>query len=126
MRFLSPRSIRGTLLALSLATLGACGDSPTGPGGNGGPPRLSITNNTNASVFYLRIRSCGSSNWSNDLLGADIISKLETQTFTVPAGCHDVSMESNPDVNGEFISVGLVFEAGATRSINLTEWTIVE
>jgi len=118
--------LRGALLALTLAGAAACGKSD-GPAGSDDPEsRLDITNNSDVSVFYVRIRECGSATWGDDLLGASIIPAGLGESFIVSPGCHDVKLETSPVNNGQKIWINVDFPDGGIAYQTVTIWDPVE
>ena len=117
--------LQTAFLALLVATAAACGKSDgTGPSQNGGETALlDVTNNTNVSIYFVFVRNCGATSWGNDLLGADVIPAGLGQSFTIPAGCHDVKLESNPSVNGEMIWTNVSFPAGSVIHQTVSAWS---
>jgi hypothetical protein len=87
------------LATIALATA-ACGgdDDSTGPtptpAGNG---TLFVSNDSDREIWYVFTRPCGSTAWSDDLLGSDIIPLETSESFTVAAGCYDVRLLSQPE-----------------------------
>lgn len=122
--FVAP--LRALLLAFSLAGAAACGkDDPTGPSqpGGGGTALLDVTNNSSVSIWYVRLRDCGSQSWGADLLGANIITAGLGQSFTVSSGCHDVRLETSAANNGEAVFLNVQFPSGAVVAKTVTNWT---
>jgi hypothetical protein len=116
------RSLNRILATMSLVVLlaaGCGGDDSNGPSNQGS---LRVANTAEHSVWYVFVRDCGTSDWGDDLLGADVISIGETQNFTVGAGCKDVLLETEP------VHAGLAqwndqgFAADTTIALALTEW----
>jgi hypothetical protein len=87
------------LATIALATA-ACGgdDDSTGPtpapAGNG---TLFVSNDSDREIWYVFTRTCGSTAWSGDLLGSDIIPLETSESFSVAAGCYDVRLLSQPE-----------------------------
>jgi hypothetical protein len=122
-----PTANRTRSLSAALALAGAilttaCGgsDGSTGPAPD--DARLRITNATDVSAFYVRVRACGAQQWGGDLLGADVLSGGETMTFDVGTGCQDVRLESNPDFAYVVEWTGVQFAAGALVTRTLNDW----
>jgi hypothetical protein len=97
--FSSIRTIgrRALPLAIALVTLAtaACGggdDSSTGPSPvPSGNATVTVVNHApTGTVLFLRYRTCGTSQWSADVLGSSILGKNEQKAFSVAAGCYDV------------------------------------
>ena len=118
--------LRGALLALTLAGAAACGKSD-GPSGSDDPEsRLDITNSSDVSVFYVRIRECGDATWGADLLGASVIPAGLGQSFIVAPGCHDVKLETSPVNNGQKIWTNVNFPEDGIAYQTVTTWDPVE
>jgi hypothetical protein len=92
------RRFGGTaFVALALATAACGGDSDsTGPGPSASEGTLYVSNDSDREIWYVFARTCGTSDWGNDLLGADIIPLQTSETFTLAAGCYDVRALSGP------------------------------
>ena len=121
--------IRTLAFALTVAGAAACGkgDGLTDPGNNNTQTALlDITNNTSVSVFFVRIRACGTTAWGNDLLGADIIPAGLGQSFTVPAGCHDVRLETSALNNGVAEYLGVAFPSGGVVHKTVSSWSTAQ
>lgn len=101
----------------------ACGDDSGGTGPSTGDTRLDLTNNSNTSVWLVFIRDCGAASWGNDRLGADIIPPGLGQSFVVTPGCHDVKLETNPDVAGQVVWMNVNFPAGQITARTVTTWS---
>ena len=121
----APFAFRALATALALSAA-ACGksDGITDPGnGPGGQTALlDVTNNSPVSIFYVRIRDCGSQTWGPDLLGADIIPAGLGQSFTVSAGCHDVRLETSALNNGVADFLNVSFPAGGVVHKSVSTW----
>jgi hypothetical protein len=117
------RSLTAGLAVATALLTAACGgsDGSTGPSSN--DASLRITNATDVSAFYVRVRACGTQSWGGDLLGADVLSGGETMTFDVGTGCQDVRLESNPDFAYVVEWTGVQFAAGALVTRTLNDWT---
>ena len=125
-RPLSLSLLRGALLALTLVGAAACGKSD-GPSGIDEPEsRLDITNNSDVSVFFVRIRQCGTQAWGEDLLGSSVIPAGLGQSFIVSPGCHDVKLETTPVENGQKIWTNVSFPDGGVAYQTVTTWDPVE
>ena len=125
MKSLFAAPIRTLAFDLTVAGAAACGkgDGLTDPGNNTTQTALlDITNNTSVSVFFVRIRPCGTSAWGSDLLGADIIPAGLGQSFTVPAGCNDVRLETSALNNGVAEFIGVSFPAGSVVHKTVSTW----
>jgi hypothetical protein len=122
MKLLPLSALRTALLMLPLAGATFCGgdDGPTGSSGN---TLLDITNESNHSVWYVRVRDCGSQAWGTDLLGSDIIFPGSGQSFALTPGCHDVKLETDPDLHGTLIWTNLTLAQGQVLSQTVTAWT---
>ncbi len=107
---------------LALAFAAACGGDDGGTGPSGNETRLDITNNSNVSVFLVFVRDCGTQNWGNDLLGADVIPAGLGQSFIVTPGCHDVRLETSPFNAGEIVWSNVNFPAGQVTARTVTTW----
>jgi hypothetical protein len=89
------------LAALALASAACGGGDSTGPGTNPDPGvtngTLYVSNDSDREIWYVFTRACGSTAWSDDHLGSDIIPLQTSETFTVAAGCYDVRLLSQPE-----------------------------
>jgi hypothetical protein len=72
------------------------------------------------------VRDCGTSDWGDDLLGADVINIGETQTFRVGTGCKDVLLETEPMHAGVAQWDDQTFAADTTIALALNEWSYTE
>ena len=121
MRFPTTGAARPFLLALGAAlALAACSSDSNGPGET--ETTLTLLNATETSAWYIFVRACGTATWSDDLLGADVLSPGEEDTFEVPAGCHDVRMETDPDLDGFAQWDGITFQANQDEVRTLNTW----
>jgi len=109
------------LAALAVATTtAACGGSDKATAPSVGAIRVS--NQTNASAFYIYIKACSTSAWGSDRLGADILYAGDSESFTVSAGCYDVLAKSDPDLNKQKSWSGITVPAGVAQELALTAW----
>jgi hypothetical protein len=96
------RNLFRTRVLLALATIAlasaACGgDDSTGPTPAPSNGTLFVSNDSDREIWYVFTRTCGSTAWSDDLLGSDIIPLETSESFTVAAGCYDVRLLSQPE-----------------------------
>jgi hypothetical protein len=130
---LSAQSIRALSVAAILATAtlaaSACGsDSDSSIGGNGPDipeptgPALTVINHAEHSIWYLKVRDCGTETWSNDLLGLDVISIGESESFAVQPGCHDVLLQTDPDYSGQVLWANVTVDDEAPTQVTLSQW----
>ncbi|HWA17182.1 MAG TPA: hypothetical protein VG817_12155 [Gemmatimonadales bacterium] len=119
------RSLNRILATMSLVVLfaSACGGDSNGPNNSAS---LRVANNADHSVWYVFVRDCGTSDWGDDLLGADVISIGETQTFAVGTGCKDVLLETDVTYDGSAQWNNQAFNADTTIALSLTEWSYAE
>lgn len=119
------RSLNRILATMTLAVLfvaGCSGDS-NGPDNHG---TLRVENTADHSVWYVFVRECGTTEWGDDLLGADVINIGETQTFRVGTGCKDVLLETEPMHAGVAQWDDQAFAADTTISLALNAWSYTE
>jgi hypothetical protein len=93
-----------TRVLVALATIAlvtaACGGSDDSTGPTPAPATngtLFVSNDSDREIWYVFTRACGSTAWSDDLLGSDIIPLETSESFTVAAGCYDVRLLSQPE-----------------------------
>lgn len=120
------RSLNRILATMSVVLLlaTACGgDDSNGPSNHAS---LKVANTADHSVWYVFVRDCGTSDWGDDLLGADVISIGETQTFSVGTGCKDVLLETEPMHAGAAQWNDQAFAADTTIALALEAWSYAE
>lgn len=122
MRFRTFFSASPLLVALVVGAL-ACSKSEGSTGPVNASAILDITNSSNASVWSVRIRDCGATSWSSDMLGADVIPPDLGQSFSVTPGCHDVKLQSNPTVSGQMIWRNVPFAPSQIVPLTVTAWS---
>jgi hypothetical protein len=113
---------------LATLTLTACGGDNSGPSsaGGDGAPVFALHNSADHSIWYVQTRACGVQAWSQDLLGADVVSVGETFRHAVGAGCHDVRLRTDPDLSGEVVWSSITFVASDTVSMTLDAWSYTQ
>lgn len=131
-QILSVQTVRSLSMAALLATAtlaaSACGSDSDGPGGGTGPgdppagPALTVVNHAEHSIWYLKVRDCGTETWGNDLLGFDVISIGESQSFVVQPGCHDVLLQTDPDYSGQVLWNDVTVADDAPTQVTLSQW----
>jgi hypothetical protein len=72
-------------------------------------------------------RTCGSTAWSDDLLGSDIIPRETSGSFTLAAGCYDVRLLSEPEggpggPKHEVIKANETLPAGGQLTVEVSTW----
>jgi hypothetical protein len=118
------RSLNRILATMAVVLLaGACGGDSNGPSAQAS---LRVANTADRSVWYVFVRDCGTTDWGDDLLGADVISIGETQTFALGAGCKDVRLETDLDFEGSAQWNDQSFAADTTIALALTAWDYEE
>ena len=120
------RSLNRILATMTLVVViatGCGGDDSNGPSNHG---ELQVANTADHSGWYVFVRPCGTSDWGNDLLGADVISVGETQTFTVTTGCKDVLLETELAHAGVARYDSQTFSPDSTVTLALSAWTYEE
>ncbi len=108
-----------TMGALVLIVTACGGSDSNGPDSHA---TLQVTNTADHSAWYVFVRPCGTSDWGNDLLGANVISVGETETFTVSAGCKDVLLETESAHAGVAQWDGQTFVPDSTVALALSAW----
>jgi hypothetical protein len=132
-QILSAQAIRSlsmvALLATATLAASACGsDSDSSIGGNGPDvpeptgPALTVINHAEHSIWYLKVRDCGTEAWSSDLLGLDVISIGESQSFAVQPGCHDVLLQTDPDYSGQVLWSDVTVVDDTPTEVTLSQW----
>ena len=112
-------------LSLSLATLAACGGG--GDGGSTGPAetgrgKIRVSNASNVSAWYVYVKSCTSTAWGADRLGAEVLSPGESATLNIDAGCYDLRAESSPTNARHFEQRGFQVGNDQTTQITIASW----
>lgn len=115
--------IMATMSLIVLVAAGCGGDDSNGPSNHGS---LEVTNTADHSVWYVFVRDCGTSDWGDDLLGANVISIGETESFTVGTGCKDVLLETEPLHAGVAQWNDQTFASDTTIALALSEWEYAE
>lgn len=81
---------------------------------------FTITNNSQWSVYYLRMSKSSSSEWGDDLLGDEVLSSGESIVIKVNPGTYDIKME---DEDGdECIQMGFKINNSTSWSYGDDEW----
>lgn len=109
-------------MTLLLVLVSACGDDD-GPTGADARARVTLVNGTDHSVWYVFTRNCGTTTWSDDLLGATVISVGQTKTVSVVPGCKDLRVETDPALAGAHQWDGMELMPAQADTVNLSEWT---
>ena len=116
---------RSLPLVVALATLAtaACGggdDSPAGPGPSTAEATVTVVNHAPNSVLFLRYRTCGSSGWSSDVLGASVLSTGEQHSWDLAPGCYDI--RASPAATGlDYLYFnGVQLSAGEAKTLEIT------
>ena len=118
------RSLNKILATMTVVVLLAAGCSDSsGPDNHS---TLRVENTADHSVWYVFVRDCGSTEWGDDLLGADVINIGETQTFRVGTGCKDVLLETEPMHAGVAQWDDQAFASDTTVSLALNAWNYEE
>lgn len=114
-------------LVAALATLataacgGGDGGDSTGPGPTTTEATVTVVNSSsNGSVMFLRYRSCGSSGWSSDVLGASILSSGEQTSWQLSPGCYDVRA-TPAEVGLDYLYfTGVQLDSGESETLTIT------
>ena len=90
------RRLLGVLAVVALALpFAGCGDDAMAPAQIfDNPSTIRVVNNLGGPVLFFRIRTCGTTAYSEDLLPLDPIAGTiqpgDSKEFTVEAGCYDL------------------------------------
>ncbi|MCG8466609.1 MAG: hypothetical protein MJB57_00155 [Gemmatimonadetes bacterium] len=93
---LNRRNLAGLLFLSALVVpIAGCGDDTIDPTMNFvNPSTIRVTNNLEGAVLFFFVRTCGTTNWGEDLLPLDplegVISVGTSKDFTVEGGCYDL------------------------------------
>jgi hypothetical protein len=146
---MSARALFNSALALfALATAGCGGGSdatgPSSPGGSdpgGSNPAptpsantgtLEVSNPTDVTVYYLKVRACGATDFGADLLldpndgVGGLLQTGETGHWQLTPGCYDVRLSPSNAlfyVWAKQIHANVQIQAGQTASIAATTWS---
>lgn len=104
-----------------VAGLASCASGMYGPNSADGAS-LAITNLTTQAVWYVNLRPCGTREWGRDVLGSGVVTTGETAQRSIPAGCHDIRLRSDPSLFGEVIWHNVDLANGSTTVRSLGVW----
>jgi hypothetical protein len=111
-----PYRLLKLLAVIFTVGLGACGDDdPAAPQ----VTRLRVQNNSAVSIFEVYFTECPNPTWGADRLGAtETIDPTENRQWDITAGCWDVRLVTEDDLNVDFVNQNIA--AGQTHTITLT------
>lgn len=118
------RSLNKILATMSVVVLMASGCSDSNAPDN--HSTLKVVNTADHSVWYVFVRDCGTEDWGDDLLGADVVNIGETQSFRVGTGCKDVLLETESMHAGVAQWDDQTFATDTTISLALNAWQYEE
>ena len=144
---MSARALFNSALAVFALVTAACGGgsdstgpspSPSDPGGANPTPApssnmgtLEVANPTSVSVYYLKVRACGTTDFGSDLLldpndgVGGLLQTGETGHWQLAPGCYDVRLSPSNAllyVYEKQIHSNVQIQAGQTASIVATDW----
>ena len=145
---MSARAFFHSALALFALATAACGGGsdatgPSGPGGSdpgGSNPApspsanmgtLQVSNPTNVTVYYLKVRACGAVDFGSDLLldpndgVGGLLQTGETGHWQLAPGCYDVRLSPSNLLYytwAKQIHSNVQIQAGQTTSVVATDW----
>ena len=146
---MSARALFNSALAVFALVTAACGGGsdatgPSGPsdpggsvpgGGNPGPSAsmgtLQVSNPTSVTVYYLKVRACGATDFGSDLLldpndgVGGLLQTGETGNWQLAPGCYDVRLSPSNALYYTYakqIHSNVQLQAGQTSTVVATDW----
>lgn len=115
---MKPQLMIGVMLVAGLAS---CASEMDGPN-SADRASLAITNLTSQAVWYVNLRPCGTQAWGRDVLGTGVVTAGETAQRSIPAGCHDFRLRSDPSLFSEVIWHNISLATGSATVRSLGAW----
>jgi hypothetical protein len=144
---MSARALFNSALVMFSLVTAACGGGsdatgPSGPapspGGSNPSPgpssklgRLDVSNPTTVTIYYIKVRACGTTDFGSDLLldpndgVGGLLSTSETGHWQLAPGCYDVRLSPSNTLIGVYakqIHSNIQIQAGKTASVVATAW----
>ncbi|HKV75147.1 MAG TPA: hypothetical protein VJN95_11550 [Gemmatimonadales bacterium] len=110
-----------TIGAVMLAAAASCATEIYAPT-NDADATLAVTNRSGHAVWYMNVRPCGTSDWGRDVLGTGVVTLGETVERTIPSGCQDVRLRTDPSLFGEVIWTHVDLAQGHTTARSVDAW----
>ena len=129
--FVKSRKLTRLLVLAAVALpLAACGDDVVAPPVFENPSTVTIVNELLGPVLFFRVRACGTTPWSEDLLPNDpVTGTIQPGTqkdVTVEAGCYDFQAQHLPDTSGPGELITKEIENQVASPAAPVTWVLVE
>jgi len=143
---MSARALFNSALVMFSLVTAACGGgsdatgpsgppSPSGsnpaPGPSASTGTLDVSNPTTVTVYYIKVRACGTTDFGSDLLldpndgVGGLLQTGETGHWQLAPGCYDVRLSPSNVllyVYAKQIHSNIQIQAGQTASVTATDW----